>query len=100
MPGGVSVICSAVIIHTAAVPIAIPTTPSPAATSAAHHRSHRYSRAERKHAGCYQISSTVPRRIVRCSVHHGWVITGHVHDLRVCWLNDDCLRRLLDDGDL
>src|SRR5262249_5683263 len=85
------------------VPIAIPATPSPAATSAAHHGSDCDSGAEREQASGNQVGSAVPRRTIGHSINNGRVVSRYVYYLWICRLNDDrllsalrlCLYRLL-----
>src|SRR5271163_4534681 len=100
MPSGVPVVGPAMINRGAAVPIAIPTAISPAAATTAHHRSHCHSNAEGKHTRGYQVSGAIAGNDIGSAVNHGWVVLWDIDNLGVGWLNDDGLRRLLDNGDL
>jgi hypothetical protein len=91
VPGGVSVVGSAVVVHTAAVPMAAPAIPPPATAASAHHCSYSNSCPERKEAGCNQVGSAVTGGAIGHTIDYGRVIRGNVDDLWVRRLDDDCL---------
>ena len=97
MPGAVTVIGSAVIIDCAPMPVAIPGAVSP---TIAHHCSDSQSGAEGEDSCGDHRSGTVSGSYVWIAVHNSWVVFRNIDDLRVCGLDNDGLRRLLNDGNL
>src|SRR5271168_4532960 len=100
MPGIVAVVGRAMVNRSAAVPIALPTAISPAAATAAHHRSNCQSNAEGKHTCGHQISGAIAGNDIGSAVDNGWIVLRDIDNLGVGWLDNDGLRRLLDNGDL
>src|SRR5580704_9633089 len=100
VPGRIAVVRTAVIDHGGAVPPTVPTAVSPAATSAAHQCSDSDPGAEANDSGSGHVSRAVPGSHIRRAVNYRGVVLGNVNDLRVGWLNDDRLWRLLHHGDL
>src|SRR5580704_9672202 len=100
VPGRISIVRTAVIDHRVAVPAAVPTAVPPAATPAAHQCPDGDSSTEPNDAGCGHVSRAVPWGRIRRAVNHRRVVLRDINDLRVSWLNDDRLRRLLLHGDL
>src|SRR5271170_2651114 len=91
MPRCVPVVGAAVIVNTAAVPMAAPAAPSPSAAAAAHHGADSYPRSEREQARGHQVAGRVSRSCIRSSVDDSRVIARDVHHLRIRRLNYDHL---------
>jgi len=92
-----------VVDHGGVVPTAPPRVPSPAAAViiVGDRGANRDADSERDYArNCH-----VGRRVTgigrnRGPVDHGWIVGWYLNDLRLRGLNDDGLRRSLDDGGL
>ncbi len=82
------------------MPVAVPVAVAPSATTVAHHRADCDSRSEGEQAGRDCSCRAVPRRLNRGSVNNRRVVLRHIHNLRICRLNHDRLRRLLHDRNL
>src|SRR6516165_197069 len=98
MPGGVPVVSAAVVVDAAAIPMAVPTAPAPAATAAAHHCANGDARSEADHAGGNDVSSCVSRSRIGRAVNDGRAISRYINDLRVRRLDDDGLLPVLRCG--
>ena len=96
MPSGISVVPTAVVHNSSAVPATIPTAVAPGAAPTAHHRAHRDSGTESNDARSRHVArgirgSYIPRNDIRRSVNHGGVILRNVDNLRIGGLNNNDL---------
>src|SRR5215471_6285355 len=96
VPGGISVVPTAVVHNSSAVPATIPTAVAPGAAPTAHHRAHRDSGTESNDARSRHVArgirgSYIPRNDIRRSVNQGGVVLRNVNNLWIGGLNDNHL---------
>src|SRR3974390_1677089 len=97
VPRSISVVASAVIHDSCAMPATIPAAVSPTATPSTHHRADRDAGTESDDARRYNVAGGVGRshiagNHVGSSINNRRVVLRNVDDLWICGLNHDCLR--------
>jgi len=90
-PVAVPYVHIAVINDRAAVPVRAPAAPAPSATTTMHHRSYGNAHTEGENPYGGHVGGAVSRGDNRSAVDYGRIVRGHVHNLRICRLNDDRL---------
>jgi len=100
VPRRIPVVGAAVVHHRRSVPATVPTAPSPTAASASHHGADGDPGTKPDDARRGHIPCCISGRYIRGPVDHGRVVLRDVNNLRIGWLNDDRLRRLLHHGNL
>lgn len=105
VPTSVSIVGSAVIDNCGAVPSAVPAAISPTTATTGHHGAHSDSSTESDNSSSRDITRGVCRshitwNHVGVAVHDGWIVLRYVDNLRIGWLNDDGLWRLLHHSNL